>query len=637
MPKPIQTKLPVSDCDLARLRESGISDRTIMDNGLRTERDALVFPYRNLAGELNGFARRRPHVPLVRDGKTMKYIQPKGSPLRAYYPKASLLGLRDDTSPIYVTEGEKKALRLSELGIAAIGIGGVDGWGKGGQLIDDLADINWTGRDVYIVFDYDEKPETRRNVQSAARRLTKALRDAGANEVFNIDLTPTEDGNKQGVDDFLMTHEVSEFWELVDFANPVESIGDQGISSITLIPLTPPRLSDAAYHGFVGDFIRTVSPYTEATDAGILAHLLPAIGTLIGPGPHIWGGDEQPARVNTALVGPTSSGRKGTSFVPVNHLMRMIDAIFWNAQCVRGLSSGEGLIQKVSDQRTKDENGAWNVVSVEKRLYVVEPEFSKILMQTRREGNILSQVLRETYDSGNLAVLTRNPLTANNAHMSITGHITPEELRKRLGEIEMANGFANRFLWFLVDSVKELPDGEPIPEAVVKKFVTRLKRIIQTAANQKRLTRDEAATTLWKNAYSNLRMSKPGLQGAMLARGESIVLRLSLIYALLDETNIIRREHVAAALAVWKYSEESVRAIFKEKSGSSLADKLYQLLGNGPMMTKQFHDHMNTPASEIREALGQLLASGRITKATIRQKGAGRPAEQWSRLTPKNV
>ena len=104
--------------------------------------------------------------------------------------------------------------------------------------------------------------------------------------------------------------------------------------------------------------------------------------------------------------------------------MKKVDLAFWEEQCVSGLSSGEGLIQKVSDERTRNEDGTWEITPVEKRLYVVESEFSRILMQTRRNGNILSQVLRETFDSGKLGVLTRNPLHAHNAHICVTGHIT---------------------------------------------------------------------------------------------------------------------------------------------------------------------------------------------------------------------
>ncbi len=88
---------------------------------------------RHLDGEVNCFARRRPHAPPILGGKPAKYLQPPGTPLRAYYPVASLPGLREPGTPVYLTEGEKKALAMAQLGLVAVGIGGVwCGCKKGG-------------------------------------------------------------------------------------------------------------------------------------------------------------------------------------------------------------------------------------------------------------------------------------------------------------------------------------------------------------------------------------------------------------------------------------------------------------------------------------------------------------------------
>jgi len=407
----------------------------------------------------------------------------------------------------------------------------------------------------------------------------------------------------------------------------------EGINGIYLIPEAPLKLGEAAYHGFVGEFIRAVSPYTEATDAALLGHLLPAVGSIIGPGPYVWGGDEQPARVNTVLPGPTSTGRKGTAKAINKKLLRAVDAKFCDEQCVGGMSSGEGVIQKVSDRHSKDKDGNEQIEMVEKRLLVVEPEFSRVLLQSQRLGNILSQVLRESYDSGNLNVLTRNPLSAINAHICIVGHITVEELRKRLTETEMANGFANRFLWLYTESEKELPDAKPLPILLISRFAQRLSKIIIFSQKQLRIEKDEQATELFNSVYGHLRSAKPGLQGSMLARGESIVLRVALIYALLDESKIIRREHIEAALAVWEYNVQTVKLIFGDSEvGDSLQEHLYKLLAAGPLTATEFHSHTNKSATEIKAALTYLESIGRVQQVKVSHKGAGRPAVQWQRV-----
>lgn len=237
--------------DLENLKASGLTDATIRENGLWTATPSdgdkivkilncgrganaclggLVFPYRDLDGHTNGFACLRSHTPRQRDGKPIKYEQPKGEPPRAYFPVASLPLLRDREEDIYVTEGPKKALALAQIGAAAIGISGVDCGTKNGELIADLAAIDWKDRKVGIVFDWDPKPETRDNVNRAAERLAKALKAAGAEEVYRVLLPPGLDGAKQGVDDFLVAagkKAKKDFADLVNEADPVLDDGPQ--------------------------------------------------------------------------------------------------------------------------------------------------------------------------------------------------------------------------------------------------------------------------------------------------------------------------------------------------------------------------------------------------------------------------
>jgi hypothetical protein len=416
----------------------------------------------------------------------------------------------------------------------------------------------------------------------------------------------------------------------------------RGISSINY--LIPPVLGEAAYQGFCGEFIRAIPP-TEATDAGILAHLLPAVATAIGSGPYVFAGSTQPARINTNLIGPTSEGRKGTAFRQIDGLMKEWDLAFWDEQCIDGLSSGEGLIQKVSDRRTRNEDGTWEVEEVEKRVYVVEEELSRVLAQLKRDQNILSQVVRGCFDSGKLNVVTRNPLAAKDAHICITGHITQEELDAKFTETDMANGFGNRFGWFYVFSTKELPDAKPIPPETLTKFATRLRRILKFAHNQKQIDWNEEARELWHSVYKTLRKSKPGLAGNMLARGSAIVPRVALIYALLDESNLIRPEHLEAALAVWQYNVESVQLLFGKKQETkkdvwedTLPDKIYKLLADGPLTTKQFYSNISgLKAADLNSALSYLVSLKRIRKTTVKRKGGGRPAEMWERIPPETL
>jgi hypothetical protein len=244
--------LRVAGLDLRDLRASGLSDETISLNNIYTERDVaklarllnrvperpskdfkefmqsggMVFPYRDLNGVVNCFARVRPHDPRYQQGKPVKYESPVGSHVRAYFPRDALKGLREGDRLVYITEGEKKALALAQLGLVAIGLGGI--WcgckktdSGSHQLIDDLREIVWCRRLVYVVFDYDTSIKTRHHSAAAARRLATVLRLAGADEVYWVELPPGPGGSKQGVDDFLVARGPEAFTELSKRAEPV--------------------------------------------------------------------------------------------------------------------------------------------------------------------------------------------------------------------------------------------------------------------------------------------------------------------------------------------------------------------------------------------------------------------------------
>src|SRR5207248_9491074 len=96
----------------------------------------------------------------------------------------------------------------------------------------------------------------------------------------------------------------------------------------------------------------------------------------------------------------------------------------------------------------------------DKRLLVVEPEFANVLKQTERQGNTLSAVLRQAWEAGKLRSLTKNsPAKATDAHVSIVGHITADELRRSLTATESADGSADRFRWFVARRAEALPEG----------------------------------------------------------------------------------------------------------------------------------------------------------------------------------
>jgi hypothetical protein len=405
---------------------------------------------------------------------------------------------------------------------------------------------------------------------------------------------------------------------------------------------TWPCMDDEAYHGIAGEFVRTISPHSEADPVALLIQFLICFGSIIGRCRYYQvESDWHHANLFAALIGQTSRGRKGTSLNRVMAIARGADLQWVDNNVKGGLSSGEGLINVVRDpcwKWDKDKN-----VDVEidrgvrdKRLLIVEPEFAGVLAVMARGGNTISHLVRKAWDGGKLATMTRTmPLTATGAHISVIGHITRDELRTHLTRTDMANGFANRFLFALIRRSRELPFGGDLTDSQIQHLGEELKHIVESItgdiAPALRLTMTEEARALWQQLYANLTTEQPGLLGALTARAEAQVIRLALIYALLDKQTRIDVPHLKAGLAVWEYCEASTAHIFGTAIGDEMADEILRgLVASRSGMTRTmiyalFAGHRSH--ARISAALA-LLQEKRLARMT-RQHTGGRPVETW--------
>ena len=107
---------------------------------------------------------------------------------------------------------------------------------------------------------------------------------------------------------------------------------------------------------------------------------------------------------------------------------------------------------------------------------------------------------------------------------------------------------------------------------------TNLAAHVQDAAERARpigvVHRSPSAAELWEAAYQSFGDGPSGLAGALVARPEAQTLRLSVAYALLDGSKLIQVPHLEAALAVWRYCEQSALYVFGETLGDPIADRL---------------------------------------------------------------
>ena len=245
-------------------------------------------------------------------------------------------------------------------------------------------------------------------------------------------------------------------------------------------------------------------------------------------------------------------------------------------------------------------------------------------------------MLRSAWDGRPLALLTRTaPARATAAHIAIIGHITAAELVHHTTPLEVANGLLNRFVFVACRRVRLLPEGgDPDPLA----GTGLAERVGRHLGHARRTRPDRLQPRRPPRLARHLRRDgrhRPGLVGGLLARGEAHVVRLAMLYALVDGTIAIDTEHLHAALALWDYAARSVGAIFGAASGNPDAEQIHAaLVASGGMTRTDLRDlfSRNRPHTDIDAALTALQRAGRARP--VRVVTGGRPAQLWHPTSP---
>lgn len=406
------------------------------------------------------------------------------------------------------------------------------------------------------------------------------------------------------------------------------------------------KIRQEAFHGIAGEFVLEVSKQSESDPVAILGQFLVMIGNLIGRHcSYKIGATLHFLILYIVLVGDSAKSRKGDSLQVCLRLFEKVDFDWYKNRIAKGLSSGEGVIHALRDPTFTEEpskNKSGEVIGrsliesdtgvKDKRLLAIEGEFVSPLKVAARESNILTAILREAWDGRPLQTLTKGSAEkVMEPHFSLIGHITAFELKKYFSDNDAMNGTGNRIIWLLIKRCQILPFGGDMDSIDFDRYAQRLQSIVSFAKNQAFLKIADDAKEIWPSIYERLTKEGYGILGAMTARAEAQVIRLAMIYAVLDQSELIRAPHLKAALAVWDYSEESCRQLFGSFSGYPAADKiLASLRSNGDGMTR----------SEIGDLFSRHLKSGELQKAleylrkhklvdVVEEATGGRPGERW--------
>ena len=395
-----------------------------------------------------------------------------------------------------------------------------------------------------------------------------------------------------------------------------------------------PEMDAAAFHGLAGTIIQKIEPHTEADPAAMLVQLLIASGNCVGRRP-FFRVEETPHFANefAAIVGQSTKARKGTGFNRIAGMLERADPN-WHRDChASGLVSGEGIIHNVRDDMPGKKEGETVPGVTDKRLLVVEEELGGTLSAAARLENTLTATLRSAWDGKDLRTLAKNcPARATAPHISLIGHITFDELKKKLRGDSISNGFANRFLWIFSARAQVLPHGGTLRIEQLSAEVEKLRRAVERASSMAELTRDAEASEAWATAYTSwLSVERPGIVGEVTSRMEAHAVRLSLIYAVLDGSPVIRLAHLKAAFAICKYAIRSAEVCFGGLSAdasaiaAALDARKPDELPRSAITKEIFKGHITT--ERLESALAELESAGLAIRRIERTNGA--PRELW--------
>jgi hypothetical protein len=531
---------------------------------------------------------------------------------------------------VFIVEGEKDVHAVEAKGyVATTNPGGAGKWRT--EYSDMLRDA-----DVVIVADRDQPG------YAHARRIAKSIMDVASSVVLvepavgkdvsdhleagmtlaDLLPIPIDEGGTHDYNDRTDQREAPQGASVVNVVSVVGRFGNW-----------PDPLDPSALTGFLGEFVREIAPHSEADPAALAVQFLVGFGSVLGRGPYFRvEADHHHLNEFALMVGATAKGRKGTSWGYARRVLEATDPTWtWRS----GLSSGEGVIWHVRDEITKKgKKGQTLVVDPgvsDKRLLLVESEFASAVRVMAREGNTLSPVLRLAWDGATkLETLTKNsPARATNAHISIIGHITADELLT-IDRTELVNGFLNRFMLVCVTRSKVLPEGGSLPDSTIGLMAETLRTIIDRARRVGEIARTDDARARWREIYPDLSAGRPGLFGAIVSRAEAHVMRLACLYALLDESAVITRTHLEGALALWRYCEASAEFLFGSRLGDPDAERLLAELRRARQLDRtQIRDlfSRNKSADDVNRLLAMLMARGLATKTT--ETTEGRPREVW--------
>ena len=413
--------------------------------------------------------------------------------------------------------------------------------------------------------------------------------------------------------------------------------GKRGAARATRAPV--PACDPAMFRGILGDIASAADPGTEADKVGVYASLLSGASAVVGNGPHVQiGNTRHPLLIWSLLIGRTSVGRKGEATGTGMRVIRDARQEVYGLE-EGGLSSGEGLIERIRDPEDEEDAGG----TPDKRLLVIETEMATVMAACAREGTKLPGILRQAWGGERLSTLNRKRVAASWSHIAIIGHISPREFRAKLRDSDMAGGTWNRYLPFYVERRKLLPLPRGLDEDTELPALSKtLGEAIDSARRCRSITLDEGAAGLWTGQlyreFTDFDEDTPAAD--FVQRAAPYCRRIAALHAALDGRERASVADLSAAALLVRYSIASARYVLDPAPRDVKLDKLRRAVDEAGMAGMSRAEARNVFAGhaskdDMDRLIEQLTADGSYIQEEIRTDGRPRTVLRAARKGQK--
>ena len=369
-------------------------------------------------------------------------------------------------------------------------------------------------------------------------------------------------------------------------------------------------------------------PISDAPFSSLVLASLCVFGALAGPKPTLrWRGDQR-ASVWGVLVGDSRWARKGQTIRVVRRAFSQVDALTFDIR-KSGIASPEKFIALLNEAKSNTLGS----------LLIEEQELRSVITIASREGNNFSSILRQAWDGDDVSThsMARGSISASGYHAAFLAGVSPPDL-DRLPADDLANGWANRFLWFWSDGPRGDGAFDPVADDsldpslrdYLRECINRARALGSSSlliAPRYTMSLDAPALARLEALFASLDVRPIGTIGILRQRMPDHVIRVALLSALLDQRSVVSLDDVTFGEAMAGYGVASMRAFFGARVDDEVGRYILDLLHQAPdgwLNTSTLSRLTHKEGSRVNTALRSLQGTGLVVREV--RKTGGRPS-----------